>query len=64
MGTILIFPKSEKHLSILKKNVKSNRKNKDMAWFFMFALGTNCGICDIVFNLKNLNILGSVFRYI
>ncbi|EAR90965.2 transmembrane protein, putative (macronuclear) [Tetrahymena thermophila SB210] len=52
IGTIMLYPKTANHCNIFKKNNKMLKNGKDIGWFFMFALASNCGILDIDINLK------------
>ncbi|KAL4459976.1 hypothetical protein ABPG74_003502 [Tetrahymena malaccensis] len=52
IGTIMLYPQTANHCNIFKKNNKMLKNGKDIGWFFMFALASNCGMLDIDINLK------------
>ncbi|KAL4506499.1 hypothetical protein ABPG72_000070 [Tetrahymena utriculariae] len=52
IGTIMLYPQTANHCNIFKKNNKILKNGKDIGWFFMFALASNCGMLDIDINLK------------
>lgn len=52
VGTIMLYPLTVNHCSIFKRNNKMLKNGKDIGWFFMFALASNCGVLDIDLNVK------------